>query len=55
MEIKKEGRHFHDMEGAIVSCGPVPMRPKLVQSFRGKSGRGSGMLTTIVGLGVIDF
>jgi hypothetical protein len=34
-------------EGAVVSRGPVPMRPKLVQSSRGKSGGGSGMLTTI--------
>jgi hypothetical protein len=27
-------------EGAVVSRGPVPMHPKLVQSFRGKSGGG---------------
>jgi hypothetical protein len=27
-------------EGAIVSRGPVPMCPKLVRSFRGKSGGG---------------
>jgi hypothetical protein len=27
-------------EGAVVSCGPIPMCPKLVRSFRGKSGRG---------------
>jgi hypothetical protein len=33
-------------EGAVVSHGLVPMRPKLVQSSRGKSGGGSGMLTT---------
>jgi hypothetical protein len=25
------------VEGAIVSCGPVPMHLKFVQSFRGKS------------------
>jgi hypothetical protein len=25
-------------EGAVVSRGPVPLHPKLVQSFRGKSG-----------------
>jgi hypothetical protein len=24
-------------EGAVISHGPVPMRPKFVQSFRGKS------------------
>jgi hypothetical protein len=41
-------------EGAEVLCGPVPMCPKLVRSFRGKSGGGSGMSTTIVGLGVVD-
>jgi hypothetical protein len=28
-------------EGAIVSRGPIPMHPKLVQSFRGKS-KGEG-------------
>jgi hypothetical protein len=28
------------VEGAILSRGAVPMRPKLVQSFRGKSGGG---------------
>jgi hypothetical protein len=27
-------------EGAVVSRGPAPMRPKLVRSFRGKSGGG---------------
>jgi hypothetical protein len=42
-------------EGAVVSCGPVTMRLKLVRSFRGKSRGGSGMSTMIVGLGVIDF
>jgi hypothetical protein len=35
------------VEGAIVSRGPVPIRPKLVQSSRGKSRGGSGMSTTI--------
>jgi hypothetical protein len=35
-------------EGAVVSCGPVPMRPKLVRSSRGKGGGGSGMSTTRV-------
>jgi hypothetical protein len=35
------------LEGAVVSHGPVPMHPKLVQSSRGKSGGGSGMSTTI--------
>jgi hypothetical protein len=35
-------------EGAIVSHRPVPMCPKLVQSFRGKSRGGSGISTTIV-------
>jgi hypothetical protein len=39
-------------EGAVVSRGPVPMRPKLVLSSRGKSRGGSGMLTTI---GVDEF
>jgi hypothetical protein len=29
-------------EGAVVSCGPVPMRPRCVRSFRGKSGGGKG-------------
>jgi hypothetical protein len=29
-------------EGTIVSRGPVPMRPKLVRSFGGKSGGGEG-------------
>jgi hypothetical protein len=42
-------------EGAIVSRGPVPMHPKPVQSSRGKSGGGSGLLMTIVGPGVVDF
>jgi hypothetical protein len=36
------------VEGAIVSRGPVPMRPKFVRSSRGKGGKGSGMLTTRV-------
>jgi hypothetical protein len=27
-------------EGTVVSRGPVPMRPKLVRRFRGKSGGG---------------
>jgi hypothetical protein len=36
--------------GVIVSRAPVPMHLKLVQSSRGKSGGGSGMLTTIGGL-----
>jgi hypothetical protein len=35
-------------EGAVVSCRSIPMCPKPVQSFRGKSGGGSGMSTTIV-------
>jgi hypothetical protein len=34
-------------EGAVVSCGPVPMHPKLVQSSRSKSRGESGMLTTM--------
>jgi hypothetical protein len=42
-------------EGAVVSRGPVPMRPKSVRSSRGKSGGGSRMSTTIVGLEVVDF
>jgi hypothetical protein len=42
-------------EGAVVSHGPVSMRPKPVRSSRGKSGGGSGMSTTVVGPGVIDF
>jgi hypothetical protein len=29
-------------EGAVVSCGPVPMRPKPVRGSRGESG-GDGM------------
>jgi hypothetical protein len=29
-------------EGAVVSRGPVPMRPRRVRSFRGKSGGGKG-------------
>jgi hypothetical protein len=39
------------VEGAIVSHGPVQVRPTRVQSSRGKSG-GSGKLTTI---GVDEF
>jgi hypothetical protein len=35
------------LEGAIVSYGPVPMCPKLVQSSRGKSRGGSGISMTI--------
>jgi hypothetical protein len=35
------------VEGAVVSRRPVPMRPKLVRSSRGKSGGGSGMSLTI--------
>jgi hypothetical protein len=34
-------------EGAIVSRGPVQVRPTRVRSSRGKSGGGSGKLTTI--------
>jgi hypothetical protein len=29
-------------EGAVVSRGPVPMRPRCVRSFRGKSEGGKG-------------
>jgi hypothetical protein len=42
-------------EGAIVSCRPVPMRPKPVQSFRGKSGGGRWNVDDNSGLGVISF
>jgi hypothetical protein len=42
-------QHYNVMvEGTVVSCGPVPMRPKLVRSSRVKSRGGSGMSTTIV-------
>jgi hypothetical protein len=30
------------VEGAVVSRGPVPMRPRCIRSFRGKSGGGKG-------------
>jgi hypothetical protein len=30
------------VEGAVVSRGPVTMRPRCVRSFRGKSGGGKG-------------
>jgi hypothetical protein len=35
------------VEGAVVSRGPVPMRPKLVRCCQGTSGGGHGKSTTI--------
>jgi hypothetical protein len=35
-------------EGAIVSCGPVPMRPQLVQCHSGPSDGGEWKSTTSV-------